>query len=249
MKYLFIIPARGGSKGVKGKNYKNLCGKPLICYTIEAAKKSNLSKIIVSSDSKKIIDISNRYGVETPFVRPSELSSDSASSIDVVLHSLTTVEGMDGVNYDAVMMLQPTSPFRRAEDINNSIDLLENNNVDSVISVVNVGGNHPARTKFIKNNLLYDPPFSEEYENQNRQELENMFIRNGAIYLTKRDTILNRSFKGKKCRALVMPELLSVNIDSNLDFDFAEWLLKNRNLIVSILVSQNFQFMKVNILI
>ena len=135
---------------------------------------------------------------------------------------------MDGVNYDAVMMLQPTSPFRRAEDINNSIDLLENNNVDSVISVVNVGGNHPARTKFIKNNLLYDPPFSEEYENQNRQELENMFIRNGAIYLTKRDTILNRSFKGKKCRALVMPELLSVNIDSNLDFDFAEWLLKNR---------------------
>ena len=226
MNVLGVIPARGGSKGVPEKNIRLLDSKPLIAYTIETALQSNLTKVIVSTDSEKIANISTSFSASIPFIRPNYLSNDNASSIDVAIHALQKMEEIDLTKYDSLMLLQPTTPFRRVEDINNAItELKKNKELDSVISVVNVEGNHPARMKYIKNNLLIDPSFCEKYENQNRQELDKMYIRNGAIYLTRKEILLNRSFKGKKSFALQMPSEHSVNIDSFLDFKFAEFLI------------------------
>ena len=228
MNILGVIPARGGSKGVIGKNQKMLFGKPLIQYTIETALQSNLSYVIVSTDDEDIAAISAALGIKVPFIRPAEFASDNAESIDVAIHALQFMQEKKDINYDAVMLLQPTTPFRSFEDINNAIDLLINSNdADSVISVVDVEGHHPARMKYIKDGILIDPPYCEKVENQNRQELDKMYIRNGAVYLTKSDVILNRSYKGNKCMALLMPKSRSLNIDTETDFKLAEWTLKN----------------------
>jgi CMP-N-acetylneuraminic acid synthetase len=225
MKILGVIPARGGSKGVLGKNIKPLSGKPLIGYSIEAAKNSLLTKVIVSTDDEKIMHVAQEFGAETPFIRPSNLASDTAKSIDVAKHALLEMEKIDNVEYDALMLLQPTAPFRTANDINDAIAILNNNkNADSVISVVDVLAHHPARMKYLKDGVLIDPPFCEAYENQNRQELEPMYLRNGAIYLTKRDALLSNSYKGNKCMALIMPHQRSANIDTIDDFELAEWM-------------------------
>ena len=227
MKVLGVIPARGGSKGVPGKNYKELMGKPLIEFTIRAARESKLDKFIVSTDEEIIINICRQLKVDVPFVRPNDLARDESRSIDVAKHALLEMERIDKTKYDALMLLQPTTPFRRASDINESIDLLtQDEECQSVISVVDVEGNHPARMKFINNGLLVDPIFCEKYENQNRQELEKMYIRNGAIYLTKREVILEGSYKGNKSIGLIMPKMNSINIDNTIDFKFAEFALK-----------------------
>ncbi|MBA9076975.1 cytidylyltransferase domain-containing protein [Rufibacter quisquiliarum] len=225
MKVLGIVPARGGSKGVPGKNIKLLGEKPLIAYTLEAAAASQLTRTIVSTDDEHIAQVAKEWGGDVPFIRPSDLATDLANSIGVVQHALRTMEELEGGQYDAVMLLQPTTPFRRTEDIDKALSILAETQADSVISVVDVEGHHPARMKFIKDGKLIDPEFCEAYENQPRQELETMYIRNGAIYLTKRDILLNNSFKGKDCRALVMPGNLSVNIDTAFDFDYAQWIL------------------------
>ncbi|MCG9881355.1 MAG: acylneuraminate cytidylyltransferase family protein [Bacteroidia bacterium] len=225
MKILGIIPARGGSKGVKGKNIKSLSGEPLIYYTIKEALKSDLTSLIVSTDDEEISKVAKSYGVEVPFKRPTDLSNDTAKSIDVAVHALNEMERIHGFNYDAIMLLQPTTPFRTYEDINDCLNLMINHpEADSVISVVDVKGHHPARMKYLQDGWLIDPPFCEEIENQNRQELRPMFIRNGAIYLTRKITLLKKSYKGEKCLAYEMPGERSVNIDNMQDFEYAEWL-------------------------
>lgn len=224
MKVLGIIPARGGSKGVPGKNIKPLAGKPLIVHTIEAALASALTTVVVTTDDDQIAEVSKAAGALVPFMRPALLASDTAKSLDVAIHAVLAMEELSGT-YDAVMLLQPTAPFRTTDDINEALRLLEANaDADSVISVVDVQGHHPARMKYLQNGRLIDPPFAEAYENQNRQELLPMYIRNGAIYLTKRATLLTKSYKGKICMALVMPEERSVNIDTLNDFEEAEWI-------------------------
>ena len=224
---LGVIPARGGSKGVKNKNIKNINGKPLINYTIEEAQKSKIDDLIVSTDSELISNLAISKGVIVPFVRPSALASDSARSIDVINHALIEMERLNSKVYDYVIMLQPTTPFRKYTDIDNCIDLIKNNKqADSVISVVDVQGNHPARMKYIKDGKLIDPIFCEEIENQNRQELTQMYIRNGAIYLSSRETILKKSFKGNICLAYEMDKFSSVNIDTIEDFQYAKFLSK-----------------------
>jgi CMP-N-acetylneuraminic acid synthetase len=226
LKILGIIPARGGSKGVPRKNLKHLNGIPLIKYTIDAALGSNLTDIVVSTEDDEIASFALQSGCKVPFLRPTELASDSARSIDVAIHALKTMEDLENCTYDAIMLLQPTTPFRTKEDINNAINVFaKDSEASSVISVVDVKGHHPARMKYISEGVLIDPVFCEAYENQNRQELEPMFIRNGAIYLSKREVILNSSFKGTKSLALVMPEERSINIDTPSDFDIAVWSL------------------------
>lgn len=224
MKILGVIPARGGSKGIPSKNIKSLNGKPLIAYTIISALNSELDSVVVSTDSEEIAKVAKEYGAEVPFLRPADLASDAASSMPVAIHALEQMEVLNQTKYDAVMLLQPTTPFRNENDINEAIRILNEKQSDSVISVVDVGGTHPARMKYIENGLLIDPPFCEVKENQNRQELEPMFIRNGAIYLSKRNTLLKGTYKGETCAALLMPSNRSVNIDTLFDFEYAEWL-------------------------
>lgn len=224
MKVLGVIPARGGSKGVKNKNIKELAGKPLIAYTIEAANASKLDKVIVSTDSEDIAEVSKKFMGEVPFIRPTDLATDRAKAIPVIQHAIQFFADR-GEEFDAVMMLQPTTPFRRTVDIDEAIDTLNQSGADSVISVVDVEGHHPARMKYLsKDSKLIDPDFCEEYENQPRQELEAMYLRNGAIYLTRKEVLMGGSFKGNDCRAQIMPNELSVNIDTELDFAYAGWV-------------------------
>ena len=230
MKVLGIIPARGGSKGVKRKNIKMFGGRPLIAHAIEAALQSNLDDVIVSTEDDEIAAIATEFGASVPFIRPQELAQDTSNSVGVAIHGLKEMERLQETTYDAVMYLQPTTPFRKCEDINRSLDLLKQAaSADSVISVVDVNGYHPARMKYLEKGYLIDPDFCEKEENQNRQELRPMYIRNGAIYLTRRKTLLNVSFKGQKCLAYIMSSENSVNIDTVQDFEYAKWIYYNKN--------------------
>jgi N-acylneuraminate cytidylyltransferase/CMP-N,N'-diacetyllegionaminic acid synthase len=125
IKVLGIIPARGGSKGVPGKNIKVLAGKPLIVHTIDVALKSNLHSVIVSTDDEAIAEVSKKAGAKVPFIRPAELATDSAKSIPVALHALKAMEEIEEIVYDAIMLLQPTAPFKTIEDINKALEKLE----------------------------------------------------------------------------------------------------------------------------
>ena len=226
MRVLGIIPARGGSKGVPDKNIRPLGGKPLLVYTAEQALAARLlTRVVLSTDDLRIAEVGRAAGVEVPFMRPAALATDEAKSLPVVLHALEWVEAQEGQEYDAVMMLQPTTPFRLASDIDKAIELLEETGADSVISVTDVGPFHPARMKYLSGDRLIDPPFCEAYENQPRQELPPMYIRSGDIYLTRREVLLQNSFKGADCRALIIEPERAVNIDSLSDFRYAEFLM------------------------
>ena len=224
---LGVIPARGGSKTIPRKNIRDLLGIPLIAYTIrEALKAKTLTRLIVSSEDSEILAVARKYGAETPFVRPRELATDDSLTIDVVIHAITTVEEQEGTKYNYVVVLQPTTPLRTAEDIDTAVMKLIESGADSVISIVNVGAIHPYRMKTIVNGLLVDYA-DEEIENMPRQKLPPVYIRNGSIYATKRDVLVEeRTFKGKTCIPYEMPEERSVNIDNKFDLMLAESLLR-----------------------
>lgn len=225
MRVLGVIPARGGSKGIPEKNLRAVAGVPLIVYTIRAAEHSvRLSRAIVSTDDDHIAEVAAAAGADVPFRRPARLATDEALAIDVLQHALETLEAEGDEAYDAVVMLQPTTPFRGAADIDGAVAKLESTGADSVISVIDVGGHHPARMKYLEGDRLVDPPFAEAVENQPRQQLEPMFLRNGAIYATRRRTLLGGSLKGGDCRAWIMPRERSVNIDDLDDLSYATWL-------------------------
>lgn len=225
MNVLGIVPARGGSKSIPRKNLAPLGGEPLISWTLEAATQSLLTRVMVSTDDVEIADVARKLGADVPFLRPKNIARDTTEMLDVVEHAMTELNFEGG----AVMVLQPTSPFRSTADINACLELLiQNPEVDSVISVVSVGSYHPARMKYLENGLLIDPPFGEERENQRRQELKQMYIRNGAIYLTRRETLKARTFKGRRSLAYVMPEERSINIDSPYDLALARAVLSIR---------------------
>ncbi len=227
MRVLGVIPARGGSKGVPRKNIRPLGGKPLIAYAIEASHEAGrLERTVLSTDDDEIAEIGKSHGADVPFIRPAELATDSAFGLPVIQHAIEAVEAEEGDRYDAALLLQPTTPLRTGKDIDDALELLERSGADSVISVVDVEGHHPARMKYLEGDRLIDPPFCEALENQPRQELRPMYLRNGAIYATRRDVLMAGSFKGRDCRALVMPVSRSVNIDTENDFRWAEWLLK-----------------------
>ncbi len=228
---LAIITARGGSKGVPRKNIRPVCGKPLIAYSIEAALeiRNRLYRIVVSTDDAEIAEISRQYGAEVPFVRPSELAADKTPTLPVLQHAVRFVEEQDKIHLDWVLLLQPTSPLRRKEDILAALELAQLGGCDSVISVVQ-SPIHPLFMKRIGNGQLL--PFSDvlvEKEGTRRQEAQPpAYIRNGAIYLTRRDVLIERnSIWGRFIRPYVMPPERSVNVDSEMDLKLAELMLQS----------------------
>jgi len=225
-KILAVIPARGGSKGVPGKNIIDFCGKPLIQYTIEAALNSkDLGECIVSTDSSEIASVAKSLGVLSPFKRPANLSGDEALSLDVVQHAVEFMESKNGSEYDFILMLQPTTPLRQATDIDKAIQLLIETRADSVISVVDVDGHHPLRMKRVVDGRLINY-IDQGYEDMRpRQSLPSAYIRNGAIYAVTRDVLMNQhSFTGEDCRAYIMPSSRSINIDTLMDLELAKIL-------------------------
>ena len=232
-KILGVILARGGSKGIPKKNIKDICGKPLIAYTIEAGLSSgSFDEFIVSTDSKEIADVALKFGAKIPFMRPDELSQDHIWSRDSLKHAVLECEKNYSKTYDYVVELPCVSPLRNSQHIKEAIEKLINTKADSVISVCKMQDKHPVRMKRITNDDLIQD-FCKEFpegEGSRRQDLEPCYIRNGAIYAMTRDCIVEQfSRNGKISRPYIMDELHSVNIDSIIDFYLAESLIKAKN--------------------
>ena len=226
---LGIIPARGGSKGVPRKNLRVLAGKPLIAWTIEAALSSNLSRVVVSSDDDEIISFSRSYGDIAPFVRPAGLATDDAPTLPVAKHAIEYVEERDG-QVGSVLVLQPTTPLRTAEDIDNSLELMTETECDCVLSVVNVGAYHPFRMKRIVAGDRIVNFIDQGFEDMRpRQQLPPVYIREGSIYLAKRHLVMEENtLVGGDARVMVVDQDDSVNIDTEQDFMRAETLMSIR---------------------
>lgn len=226
-KILAVITARGGSKSIPKKNIKNLAGKPLIVYTIEAAKKSRyLTRTIVSTDDAEIARIARRFGADVPFMRPAEYAEDASTSMEVVQHALRWLKENKKETYDYLMILQPTSPFRTAEDIDECIKLAVEKKADSVMSMKELDDFAPKKIKKIKNGRIL-PYFEDEGKTSSRrQDLEKMYKRNCAVYLTKMACIMQEDFFGKKSLAYLMSEVRSLDINKPVDFEFAQFLAR-----------------------
>ena len=228
---LAVIPARGGSKGVARKNIRPVCGKPLIAYTIETALAARhlFHRIVVSTDNKKIAEVAQRYGAEVPFMRPAGLAGDHAPMIPVMQHAVRLVEQQDNMRLDWVFLFQPTNPFRTVGDIEKALHLAQAGGCDSVISVVQVFSVHPISMKRIEDGRLL-PYCIEERDGTRRQEYHPpAYMRNGAIYLTKRDTLMERnSIWGDVIRPYVMPPERSVGVDSEIDLKLVELMMQER---------------------
>lgn len=224
---LAIIPARGGSKRLPGKNIKSLCGKPLIAWTIEAALTANVfDEIMVNTDDLEIANTAKKYGALIPFIRKSELASDTASSIDVVTNTLKYYNENKKL-FDIVVLLQPTSPLRSPKDIQNSLDLFMEKDASSVLTVCEV--DHPVQwANSLDNTFSLDNFIREDVKGKRSQDLDIHYRLNGAIYvwsvkklLKVKEAILFPSF------AHIMPRERSVDIDEEVDFKIAEVLVKN----------------------
>ena len=227
---LAVIPARGGSKSIVNKNIVKINGKPLINYTIKAAIKSTfLTDVVVSTDSSKIAKVASKAGLKIPFLRPKHLSGDKVLSIQVVVHALKEMEKKNKKKYDYIVLLQPTSPLRSTKDIDLSLKKLTNSNANSLISVTEVGGNHPNRMKKIVKGKLVNYANLNFEDMRPRQVLPKIYIRNGSIYASKRKLILkNKVFAQTKSLAYVMPKERSINIDGILDLQLAKIYLKKK---------------------
>lgn len=225
-KILAIIPARSGSKGLKDKNVKEMNGKPLIAYTIEVAKESELfSDIIVSTDSEKYANISKKYGAEVPFFRSEDLSGDGASTNDVVIEVLENLEKI-GKEYDTFIILQPTSPLRTVEDLRNAYGLYKKNKANSVVSVCEMEHSPLWSNTLSESNSMDN--FLEKIGNKNRQQLEKYYRINGAIYISNVEYFKKyKNFYKEKSYAYIMSREHSIDIDEELDFRIAEYFMRN----------------------
>jgi CMP-N-acetylneuraminic acid synthetase len=227
---LGVIPARAGSKSIPNKNLYPLAGKPLIAYSIESAKRSKfLTKCIVSTDSEEIARVAKSYGIKVPFLRPKELATDTALAVDVMKHALLEMEKIDKKQYEYLVMLQPTTPLRKPQYIDEAIRKLIDTDCDSVVSMVEVGAHHPARMYRIENDKLISI-MDEGTAMRPRQELPSIYIRSGDVYACRRSVIFkHNSLIGDDCCPLVIAPEKAINIDDMKDIVLAEYYLKNSN--------------------
>ena len=226
MRRIAIIPARSGSKGLKDKNIKELNGKPLIAYSIEAALASKMfDKVFVSTDSQKYADIAIQYGADASFLRSEENSSDTAGSWDVIREVISKLKDM-GEEYDEVMLLQATSPLRTVEDIVKSIELLHEKKGNAVVSLTECD-HSPIWCNTLPEDKSMDNFDREEYKDLPRQMLPKFYRYNGAIYLVTAEELQKKErMLEKGCYAYVMPQNRSIDIDTALDFMIAETIMK-----------------------
>ncbi|MBO2544267.1 acylneuraminate cytidylyltransferase family protein [Salegentibacter sp. BDJ18] len=230
MKILGLIPARGGSKGIPGKNIKLLGGKPLLQYTVGSAKNSKLlNKVILSSDDEDIFQIARHLKLEVPFKRPEHLAEDSSSSLEVVQHALNYYL-KKGINFDAVCLLQSTTPFRKAGLIDECILNFKDGNFDSLVSVREVPEHFNPHWIFEEDHGSLKIATGEEEIISRRQDLPKAYHRDGAIYITKTEVLLNEnSLFGEKIGFVNTSASPYVNIDTPEDWRKAEELLDNKS--------------------
>lgn len=227
-KILVVVPARGGSKGIKLKNIVPINGVPLVSLVGKIVSKLDYTdRVIVSTDHPKIAEVAEGSGLDVPFYRPKELSGDFISDLEVLTHAITEVEKIDKTEYDVIVMLQPTCPLRKPKHVTDTVSKLIKGSYDAVWTVSETDSKyHPLKQlKFINNKLDY-------YDSQGlkiiaRQQLEKVYHRNGAAYAIARECLLKkRSIKGKNTSAVVITEPL-VNIDTKGDLRWAEYVSVN----------------------
>lgn len=231
---LAVIPARGGSKGIPRKNIKSLAGKPLIAYAIEEAQKSiYINRIIVSTDDKEIAEVAKKFGAEVPFMRPAKLAKDKTTDLPVFQHALKYLYENENYKPDIIAHLRPTAPLRTYRHIDMGIKMLIDSNADSLRSVC-PAPKHPCKMWKIMDNTLtaFLPEHicGKEAYNKNRQQLPSVYIQNGSVDISRWNTIMNKnSMTGDFILGLLMKEEDSVNIDTELDFWLAEFILQKRS--------------------
>lgn len=223
--FLAIIPARGGSKGIPRKNIRLLAGRPLIAWTLEAAQKSRyIDRIILSSEDPEIIAAGRSLGCEVPFIRPSELAQDDTPGIEPVLHAIRALPE----KYDFIVLLQPTSPLRSAEDIDGCIEQCFRHKALSCVSVTEVEQN-PYWMYQLDSGMKMIPLIPEPGTILRRQDLPEVYALNGALYIAATRFVTDhRSFFSPDTVAYIMPKQRSIDIDEEKDFEYCEWILKSQ---------------------
>ena len=219
MRILGLIPARYGSKGIHKKNIRLFCGKPLLQWTIEVALSSpSVDQVVVSTDSLEVADIARSAGADVPFLRPPELASDSSSAVQVVLHALGCLPDITDV-----LLLQPTSPLRAVEDVEGIISKRRDSAVDSAVSVTSCA-KHPAWTYYLDDKGRLEPVLGKN-NLVRRQDLSEACTLNGALYLSSRVFVeREKSLMNDSTIGFWMPPERSVDIDTMMDFHWAEFL-------------------------
>ena len=221
MSTIALIPARGGSKGITRKNIKLFNSKPLIFWTIKAAIESKfVDRVIVSTDDEEIADISKSFSAEVPFLRPKELAQDHSSGIDPVIHAINNLQDVKDI-----LLLQPTSPLRRTKDIDEIFKLRDKKKRSSAVSISDSGKHIDLFFKMDSENQI--KPISSNFKSMPRQKYKRLYNVNGALYLSTKNSILrNLSFFTSNTIGYLMPQEYSIDIDTQLDWDLAEFLMK-----------------------
>ena len=221
MKSIALIPARGGSKGIPRKNIKLFNKKPLIFWSIKAAIESDfVDRVIVSTDDEEIAEISKSLSAEVPFLRPKKLAQDDSPGIEPVIHALNNLK-----NVKDILLLQPTSPLRRTKDIDEIFKLRARKNSDSAVSISDSGKNIDLFFEIDSQNKIQS--ISKSFKPMPRQKYKKIYNVNGALYLSTKSSILkNLSFFTSKTIGYIMPAEYSIDIDTQLDWDFAEFLMR-----------------------
>lgn len=232
---LAIIPARSGSKGLPGKNIKDLCGKPLIAWPIHAAKSSlYIDKIIVSTDDPQIADIARQEGAEVPFLRPEELATDDSTTISVILHAINFLSEIRET-FEYCVLLEPTSPLTENYDINRAFELLESmrTKADSIVGVSEVVSAHPVFDARINKEGLITPYVGEDFSGAvRRQDIEKLYFFEGSLYISDVKILLEKqTFYHSRTLPYIVPKWKSLGVNYMVDLICIEAIMKNMDLI------------------
>lgn len=224
MRVLGIVPARGGSKRVPRKNVRPLGGKPLVAWAIEAGLGAEtVDRVVVSSDDDEVLEIAAEYGKGVPLRRPNALARDVSPAIEYLRHALEVMD-VEGETFDAVAILQPSSPLTTSADVDATLRLLQSSGADSAVTVVELDhAIHPAKLKTLEGDRLH-PYLMDEGDPKAAHELPALFVRNGAVYASRRTVIEAGRVLGDDCRAHVMPADRSVDINEERDLTYAQFL-------------------------
>lgn len=222
-KIIAVIPARGGSKGLKNKNICFLGGKPLIVYSIEAAKKSKyIDEVLVTTDSEVIADVAKEYGAYVPFIRPDSLASDDSKTIDAILHTVKWLKEHDEI-YDILVLLQPTSPLRTEKDIDSAIETYFERGMNPLASVSEVT-DHPILLRSIKDGKMVN--LMKQSSTIRRQDMEKYYKVNGSIYINRINELKSDTSFNDNETPYIMPVSHSIDIDTEMDIRRAELYMK-----------------------
>ncbi|MDG2003440.1 MAG: acylneuraminate cytidylyltransferase family protein [Novosphingobium sp.] len=233
---LAIVPARSGSKGLPGKNIRELCGKPLLAWPVEAAREAPaIDDVIISTDSSAYAEIAVRHGARAPFLRPSELASDTASSVDFILHALDWLAKNEQRQFDYVALLEPTSPLTTSTDITSALEQLiaAGEKADAIVGISEMSVTHPAYAVGLGKDGRIAPAFAPDFANlPRRQEVERLYALDGSLYISSVDAFRREeSFYHSRTIGYVTPRFQSFEVDDLIDFVCIEAILKNRDLI------------------